>query len=217
VTVDERWLLDYYISAKEALISSGYAREIDDVEWLRRDLMSESDFMREAAWVVLCSGFRESIVARAFAAISDAFHRWESADVIVRQGDECVQSARGAFGNDRKLRAIVTIAERVASVGVDCIRSMDDEALLGFCVDLPGIGPITARHLARNVGANVAKPDRHLVRIAGLCGFGDVDVLCSTVSRLSGDRVAVVDAVLWRNAVLSGYQDLREAASSAWN
>ncbi len=215
MTVDDGWLLDYYLSAKESLIESGYAREIDGVDWLRRDLMSESDFLREAAWVVLCSGFRARVVARAFGAVSDAFLRWESAGAIAQQGDACVQAARHAFANDRKLRNIVRIAERVAAIGADGIRSMDDATLLGFCAGLPGIGPITARHLARNVGANVAKPDRHLVRIAGICGFGDVDNLCSAVSRLSGDRVAVVDAVLWRNAVVSGYPDLVPAASAA--
>ena len=132
MTVDDRWLLDYYISAKESLIESGYAWEIDEVDWLRRDLMSELDFLREAAWVVLCSGFRERVVARAFIAVSEAFLRWESADEIARQGDACVQAASHAFANDRKLRAIVRIAERVAAIGADGIRSMDDAALLGF-------------------------------------------------------------------------------------
>ena len=214
MTVDDGWLLDYYISAKETLIESGYAWEIDGVDWLRRDLMSESDFLREAAWVVLCSGFREKVVARAFRAVSDAFLQWESADEIARQGETCIQAASHAFANDRKLRDIVRIAELVAATGADRIRSMDDVVLLRFCAGLPGIGSITARHLARNVGANVAKPDRHLVRIAGILGFGDVDNLCSAVSRLSGDRVAVVDAVLWRNAVVSGYPTLAPAASS---
>jgi len=64
------------------------------------------------------------------------------------------------------------------------------------------IGPVTCFHLAKNLGVDVVKHDRHLVRYASYMGFRDATELCEMISRITGDRVAVVDLVLWRFATL---------------
>jgi hypothetical protein len=46
---------------------------------------------------------------------------------------------------------------------------------------------------------NVAKPDRHLERIAERTGETVAD-LCARLAAVSGDRIATVDYVLWRAA-----------------
>jgi hypothetical protein len=71
-----------------------------------------------------------------------------------------------------------------------------------FLRSLPYIGPVTWRHLAKNLGAPVAKADRHLVRLAAATGRRDVDGMCAEISDWVGEPVAVVDIVLWRWAVL---------------
>jgi DnaJ-domain-containing protein 1 len=68
---------------------------------------------------------------------------------------------------------------------------------------LPFIGPVTQFHLAKNIGLDVAKPDRHLVRIAQLFQFASVQDLCETIANQAGTRVAVVDLVFWRFATLN--------------
>jgi len=73
---------------------------------------------------------------------------------------------------------------------------LEDPVLALRC--LPYIGEITSYHLAKNLGADVAKPDRHLVRFAASQGFSDVHTLCSAISQVSGDPLRVVDVVLWR-------------------
>jgi hypothetical protein len=76
---------------------------------------------------------------------------------------------------------------------------------LQFCADLPWIGGITKYHLAKNLGADVAKPDVHLQRLADREGCS-VDALCSRLAEETGLRVASVDTVLWRacaNGVLN--------------
>lgn len=70
---------------------------------------------------------------------------------------------------------------------------------VAYLRSLPWIGDITCWHLAKNYGHDVAKPDRHLVRIAGDEG---VHGLCARLARESGDRVATVDLVIWRAANL---------------
>ena len=64
------------------------------------------------------------------------------------------------------------------------------------------IGPVTMYHLAKNIGLPVAKPDRHLVRIAKMENYQDVQTFCQDVSKLSGDSIPVVDLVYWRYATI---------------
>lgn len=69
--------------------------------------------------------------------------------------------------------------------------------VIEWCDQLPWIGGITKFHLAKNLGCDVAKPDRWLVRLAAVSGES-VDDLCGRLARATGDRVATVDVVLWR-------------------
>jgi hypothetical protein len=68
---------------------------------------------------------------------------------------------------------------------------------------LPYVGPVTAFHLAKNLGLNVAKPDRHLSRLATATGFSDAHALCAELGAVLGEPVPVIDIVLWRFATLS--------------
>jgi len=71
---------------------------------------------------------------------------------------------------------------------------------MAFLASLPWIGEITKYHLGKNLGTlDTAKPDRHLVRIAGAEG---AHALCARLARATGDKVATVDVVIWRAANL---------------
>ena len=73
---------------------------------------------------------------------------------------------------------------------------------------LPYIGPVTCYHLAKNIGLQVAKPDRHLTRLANHTGYNDVQLFCEDISRQTGDSIPAVDIVLWRFAsITEGYLD----------
>ena len=61
---------------------------------------------------------------------------------------------------------------------------------------LPYIGPVTRYHAARNLGLDVAKPDRLMERIAKKTRE-KVQPLCERLAKASGDRVGTVDAVFW--------------------
>ncbi|MBA7467119.1 hypothetical protein ES707_02315 [subsurface metagenome] len=71
-----------------------------------------------------------------------------------------------------------------------------------YLKSLPHIGDITKYHLARNLGLNYAKPDRHLVRISNLFEHTNVQELCKKLSILTDDPIGLVDLVLWRFATL---------------
>lgn len=198
MTPDRAGAYRFYASARERLANSPYAEEM---AWQKSRALidvTESDFLREYAWVVLNSGFREAVVRKHFNYLSLCFFDWESAALIKEHRHICLQSALCAFRNIRKLEAISRTASLIADESFKRfkVRVLCDpiQALQA----LPFLGQVTAFHLAKNIGLDVAKPDRHLVRLASKFGYSDAHEMCSDISLLSGDRVSVVDIVLWR-------------------
>lgn len=188
----------FYVDAKRQLVDLGFAAEIKWQEHQKPTSVSEESFLREAAWVVYCSGFREATVRRYFDYLSLCFFDWSSAHDIAANGSSCISAAMNAFGNRRKHEAVVTIASRVAAAG---FKSFKRELMIAPILTLQGLpflGPVTAVHLAKNIGFDIAKPDRHLVRLKDQLGFNNVSEMCQVISTESGDPVKVVDLVLWR-------------------
>lgn len=190
--------VDFYTRAKRSLIEAGLGDEILWQESRLPEETSESCFLAEAAWVVYNSGFRESVVRSKFDFISLVFFDWECARQIVASREDCIASAMLAIANQRKHEAVVEIARIVTEVG---FCSLMDEILrdpIRTLKGLPYIGPVTAVHLAKNLGFDLAKPDRHLVRLQKRFGFHGVGDMCEHLSSATGDAVRVVDLVLWR-------------------
>ena len=199
-------MTSYYINAKNHLKKSGYEKEI---EWQRSLVFNdfeESDLLRELGWVIMCSGFREDIVRNKFHYISLCFCDWESAEVIVKYRWHCINTGLHAIGNKRKFEAIVNSAVMIKEYGFDKIKEQILCSPIDTLKKFPYIGNITAFHLAKNLGFPIAKPDRHLVRLANATGFGDVQSLCENIAQESGDPIQVVDIILWRYAKLEGIQ-----------
>lgn len=202
--------LNIYANALEHARHVGNEKEI---AWHRQaniETFTESDLLREAAWVVLCSGFRESIVRRIFDYVSLCFCDWESAKEIAQAYPFCQIAASHVFQNVRKLTAIVEIARRIESVGFANMRSAITIDPIGELGGLPFIGPITVWHLAKNLGLDVAKPDRHLVRISKFLGFTSAADLCHAVAKETGESIKVVDLVFWRYLADVGHARIQE-------
>jgi hypothetical protein len=191
-----------YRSVKCSVIQNGYLQEI---AWqANRDFcdITETDFLREGAWVILSSGMKESVIRKIFPAMSDCYYSWESAEKIVEHADHCRRKALGVFNHRGKIAAISDLAFRVVESGFSDLKSQIAENPMVALETLPYIGPVTSYHLAKNLGIAVAKPDRHLVRIARHLGYDDVQDMCLDLSEASGDSVPVVDVVLWRYATI---------------
>lgn len=167
------------------------------------ETLTESGFLQETAWVVLSAGMREAIVRRKFPEIARCFLDWRSATEIVRRADDCVSRAICVFGHQPKVQAIAQAATILAAKGFESL--LDDMTLdpVATLRQFPYIGPITVFHLAKNLGIPVAKPDRHLCRMAHALGFRSPHALCAEIAAFVGDPVGVVDIVLWRYATLS--------------
>ena len=197
-------LVTLYLSAKEYVAYSGYDVEIEWQASVELGNVTETVFLQEAAWVVLSAGFRESVVRRCFRSLSRAFLDWESAEAIVTNRGDCEREALAVFGNRRKIDAITEIARRVAEEGIEHVKAEIQRKGVAYLQEFPFVGPVTSFHLAKNLGIDVVKPDRHLVRMATLSGHESPFAMCSRVASAVGDSVAVVDLVLWRYATLNG-------------
>lgn len=170
-----------YQLLRRELIDLGYAHEI---QW-SENISAVCDplvFWREYAWVVLNSGMKNQIAAGI----------WQRVRPVVEGGG----SAALVFGHKLKANAIDTVYATRAQRLQEYLVAADK---VEYLRSLPWIGPITCWHLAKNFGLDVAKPDRHLVRIAG---DESVPAMCERLALATGDRIATVDLVIWRAANL---------------
>lgn len=191
-----------YLDAKRKVLDSGYAYEVDWQDDRSIRGLSESDFLSEAAWVVLSAGMREAVIRKLFPRVSRAFFNWTSAQAIVRNEAKCRADALRVFNHKGKINALIQIAATVHALGYNTVQKRLAADGLAFICELPYMGPATSYHLAKNLGLDVVKPDRHLLRVAKATSFPTPDELCRTIAAFTGERLSVVDLVIWRYATL---------------
>lgn len=103
------------------------------------------------------------------------------------------------FGHLGKKKSIDRVMESRAVYFAEFQKTWEEgrEQVIEFCETLPHIGVITKFHLAKNLGVDCAKPDVWLERVARK-SRESVQELCARLSEESGERVAVVDFVIWK-------------------
>jgi hypothetical protein len=164
-----------------AVRQAGYA---DAIEWSEniQPPATAAQFAAEVAYVISNSGMSNRVAVPIFERCMAALRRGESASTV--------------FGHQHKAAAIDEIWQHRVSL-FRKLRKTDD--LIEFCGRLPWVGPITKYHLAKNLGADVAKPDVHLNRLAEPEGL-TAQELCERLANETGYRIATIDLVLWRAA-----------------
>lgn len=173
--------LEQYLALQQQVIDAGYEQDITWAETVQ-PVSDPIEFWSNYAWVVLNSGMKNQV----------AQGIWDRVRPRVLDGG----SASDVFGHVGKAAGIDKVyAERVELL----LAYRESPDKVQFLRGLPWIGPITCWHLAKNYGLDCAKPDRHLVRIAGEEG---VDELCRRLAQGAGQRVGTTDYVLWRSANL---------------
>jgi hypothetical protein len=203
ITYSPLWhLVDSYAIARQYVIDNGFLGEISWQQSRNVETVTETEFLSQFAWVVLAAGFRDSVVRRKFPAIVCAFRTFSSADEIARNEVACHAAAMAVFGNRRKIAAILTATKRVASEGFRGVKAKLTDGDIPYLQTFPFMGPATSYHLAKNLGMDVVKPDRHLLRIACVAGYDSPEAMCRDISSTVGESLPVVDLVLWRYATL---------------
>jgi hypothetical protein len=164
---------------RAGVVAAGYG---GDIEWSENILppADPDDFAREAIFVICNSGMRFTVAQGIF----------DRCMIALETG----KSATTAFGHPGKSVAIDWIWEHRERLLREYQEAPDK---LEFCHSLPWIGGITKYHLAKNFGADVAKPDVHLQRLADAEGCSAQE-LCDRLAGETGLRAATIDVVLWR-------------------
>lgn len=172
-----------YLDLKQAVIDHGYENEIQCAENIKKCEDSAS-FCQQYIWVICNSGMKNQIAEMIYKRILQA---------IIDHVD-----ISEVFGHKGKVKAIKAMILSHKDVFWAYQYSEDK---LEFCGKLSWIGKITKYHLAKNLGENYIKPDRHLARIAKNHNT-DPFTLCQKLSEIIGDNLHTVDVVLWRAANL---------------
>lgn len=211
----DRGIAAYFV-ARTRVVSAGFGDELD---WYERRATSKIDattFLSETAWVILNSGFRESVVRRHFSRIISAFDQFVSADRIVCHASRMVRSGCRVLAHKAKMNAIVAAAKWWSATGEDAVLRMRSDGHMEPLMQIPYIGAITVWHLAKNLGFPVAKPDRHVQRIASTLGFRDTHALCGELGTALGLSPAIVDTVFWRYATIEPAYVSRFGSKTLW-
>jgi hypothetical protein len=163
----------------DRLVEMGYEKEIS---WQRelKPCADSAAFAGEAIWVILNSGMKEQIARKISKRIYEALDKG--------------QPISSAFGHKGKVAAIEYVIVNRHSLFEQYGKAEDK---LSFLQTIPFIGAITKYHLAKNLGHDCVKPDRHLARVAEQYGTTP-DQLCENIAKETGEKKCVVDIVIWR-------------------
>lgn len=174
---------EIYFDLKNKVIEAGYADEID---WQQNLTPCEDSvqFANETIWVILNSGMKEQIARKINDRICAAIDRGQNISEV--------------FGHTGKVKAIKYVLENSGNLFVEYVLAEDK---IEYLKTIPFIGAITCFHLAKNLGNDCIKPDRHLVRIANEYGTTPNE-MCDVLSNNTGDKKCVIDIVIWRAANL---------------
>lgn len=194
--------LELFNSAEKFCRENGFAREI---EWCENrptlNQMLDRDVLREYIWVVLNSGMRNAVIEAKWKQISEAF-RFFDLKAILDDPDAVLRDALEIFGHYNKIDAIIQFAKQLWKHDLAFRRKVNEDPLKTL-VELPFIGPVTKYHLARNLGFDFIKPDRHLVRLADRYGMTAFE-LCNEIHKKTGRKLGVIDVILWRSCERKG-------------
>lgn len=168
---------ELFIKAHEFVIASGYEYEIEYVRGIESlEKQTSTNFFIEYVWVVINSGMREQ-QARGI------FHRF------MQKLDTSVIRHMGK-------RAAIEEALKHHEEWFSQLLKEEDK--LTYLETLPWIGKITKYHLARNIGIDTVKPDRHLTRLAKKYGYDSPLEMCIDIQKMISEKLGVIDVILWR-------------------
>lgn len=184
--------------AAKSYCEENYADELDwanSVSPATFKSMKAKQFLSEYCWVVYASGFKVSTIESIFPDLRAAFKGFEL-ETLARM--KSIKPVLAIFNNERKAASFLKGAKLIASDGFPGFKKRLRCEGIGMLERLPGIGPITKYHLAKNIGlVDEAKPDIWLVRAADACSTTVQDLVSFLSEKYNMSRHAV-DVILWR-------------------
>lgn len=180
--------LQFFKTAEE-YVKANFKSEMDYVEFRKFEDMTIHDFVIEYIYVVLNTGMKNQVAEKIF------FKLKATGDL----------SLIHHLGKQKAIREVIQKSFTL----FDYLKKAENK--LAYLETLPFIGPVTKYHLARNLGLDYAKPDRHLEKLSKRFNYTSVQTMCAELAKESGYRIGTVDVILWRYSNMKGQERLLEA------
>lgn len=195
-------LLHAYFFAKNYIITKGYSDEIDWQDSLNYEELTPQKFMHEISWVIIASGMNDKVVRKIFPKIKESMFNFESYELIYKDKIKCYKKGIKILNHKGKIDAIIYVAEYIHKNSFETLKNNISRDGISFIQTFPYMGQATSYHLAKNIGLNFAKPDRHLLRISSVLGYNNPHELCTEIADKTQEKKSLVDLVLWRYSTL---------------
>ncbi|MCL0059925.1 hypothetical protein M1O20_05555 [Dehalococcoidia bacterium] len=194
----EQTLDEYFTAARKYLEEIGY-----DTKWVYEvspESISPKYFFEQYIWVVYACNFQVKILEQLEGDLYRAYGDYETFDETRRV------AVLGVINNIRKWNAVYNTAIKLQYLGwhdfkKTYLTGIDSMTALKF------IGPVTKFHLARNLGFDKCKPDRHMCRLKESFGYNSVDEMCRYLAKRYGLQVKEIDLILWKYVISEGSPD----------
>jgi hypothetical protein len=186
-------IIEFYHKARLFVIKEGFS---DEIKWCRERYFKNIDkkeFAFEYTFAVLASsGLREQVVRKNYNKFLDAGKEGKSPFATVN--------------NQRQRNALIHVWSDLDKIFKTLKMQLMDEEKIEYLDTLPQIGPKAKYHLARNLGIDCVKPDRHMERLAENFHYPTPLAMCEDIQRqlIEQERVGVIDVILWRYCNLTG-------------
>lgn len=177
-------ILTFYKKAIDFVLNTKYKKEFEDVNKRHFSDCTAEKFLSQYAYVVINAGMKNQVAEKIF-------------ERLCKDGIE-------TLNHKDKKKAIMQVSENYKQIFEQLQKITGDLGKIEFLKQLPWIGDITKYHLARNLGIDCAKPDRHLFRLAEKYGFANTHEMCDYIASHTGDRIGSIDVILWRYINLNG-------------
>lgn len=183
----------------------------EELEWAKEispntfKFLKSKTFLSEYCWVVYASGFKVEIIESKFPELKIAFKNFDI-DLLSRM--RSVKQALKIFNNENKANCFLKGSKAIYEEGFSNFKKNLKNDGIDYLEKLPGIGPITKFHLAKNIGlVDIEKPDIWLVRVAEEYNSTVTEVVdfLSKKNKLSRH---VVDVILWRYLAEKGLKNI---------
>ena len=196
-------IYDYFINAFMRVVECGYGDEVVYIRELKPiEQQTNEDFRREFVWVILCSGFKEQYARVIFDRFWDAIN-----------GKTAIENPFSVIAHAGKRKAIIECFAKSPDWWIILQNCHTPETQIEFIRTLPWMGgKALGYHLARNLGIDTVKPDRHLIKLAEHFGYSSPLEMCKDIqANLNNDgrfeikeKLGTIDVILWRSMNLTG-------------
>ena len=192
LTLWKRALAHIEIEDPEAL---RWARSVGPHTWKE---MSSEEFLRSYCFVVYASGMKYQTIDGIFADLSKSFKYF---NIVKLSKMNSLKEPLRVFNLERKARNFLDGAQLIAKEGFGDFKERVSKQGMDALERLPGIGPITKKHLAKNIGlADVAKNDRWLVKASKITGWLCPEDMVDFLSEATREKRHVIDVAIWNLA-----------------